>query len=273
MKALRWAQAHKWKTLLLAFLAFLLIELATIPWFSIADLKTKNPRETALMRQRREEAEQAGKPYRIRQQWIPLSRIPREVVEAIVVEEDGTFYSHSGFDWYELQESIEKNWEERRAARGASTITQQLAKNLYLSTSKDPIRKLKEALITVLLERELGKRRILELYLNCIEWGRGIFGIGAASETYFGKEASTLTLQEGARLAAVIPSPLRHRPDSDSRYVTRRTRMVLDRLAARNASSPQHQEEVPSSRTDQDEPPDADSTDSQATDGGDGHGL
>jgi monofunctional biosynthetic peptidoglycan transglycosylase len=149
------------------------------------------------------------------------------------VAEDGTFYSHGGVDWFEVQESIEKNIKERKAARGASTITQQLAKNLYLSTSKDPVRKVKELAITLLLEHDLSKNRILELYLNVIEWGRGIFGIDAAARAYFGKAVGDLTLEDATRLAAVIPSPLVHRPDTDSRYVLRRKAIVLQRMIAR----------------------------------------
>jgi monofunctional biosynthetic peptidoglycan transglycosylase len=129
---------------------------------------------------------------------------------------------------------MEKDFEKRGAVRGASTITQQLAKNLYLSTSKDPIRKIKELVITLLMEHDLTKDRILELYLNEIEWGRGIFGIDAASQFYFGTSASSLSLDEAARLAAVIPSPLLHRPDTDSRYVMRRRLIVLRRMQARN---------------------------------------
>ncbi len=225
--------SHKIRTLLLALLSFLVIELATIPWFSIRRLKTENPSETALMRQRIAEAEEKGKSLTIVQRWVSLSRVPQHVTDAIVVAEDGTFFAHSGFDWFEVQQSIERNWKEKRAARGASTITQQLAKNLFLSTSRDPVRKAKEALITLLLEQQLSKHRILELYLNIIEWGPGIFGIEAAARTYFGKSASGLTVDEGARLAAVIPSPLRHRPDSDSRYVLRRKQIVLNRMEAR----------------------------------------
>jgi monofunctional glycosyltransferase len=224
---------HKVKTVLLAILAFILIELLTIPWFGVAALKTDNPVETALMRQRRREAESDKQSYQVTQRWIPLSRVPRHVVDAIIVAEDGTFFEHGGIDWFEVQESFEKNLEEGRAARGASTITQQLAKNLFLSTSKDPIRKVKEVIITLLLEHFLSKQRILELYLNIIEWGRGVFGIEAAARTYFGKSAAGLTLDEGARLAAVIPSPLRHRPDTDSRYVVRRKAIVLNRMTSR----------------------------------------
>jgi monofunctional glycosyltransferase len=232
-RLLAWMQRHKFKTVVLALFALIIIELLTIPWFGVAGLKSENPAETALMRQRRREAEGEKQPYQVVQRWIPLSRIPRQVVDAIVVAEDGTFYEHGGIDWFEVQESIEKNLEEGRAARGASTITQQLAKNLYLSTSKDPIRKVKEAIITLLLEHQLSKQRILELYVNIIEWGRGVFGIDAAARTYFGKSASSLTLEEGVRLAAVIPSPLRHRPDSNSRYVLRRKAIVLNRMTSR----------------------------------------
>ena len=232
-RLLRWARTHRFKAALLLVGLFLLVELLTIPWLSIARLRTENPRETALMRQRMWEAEDAHRPLKITHRWVPLSRIPRHVIDAVVVAEDGTFYEHQGIDWYEVQESIEKNLDEGRMARGASTITQQLAKNLYLSTSKDPVRKVKELLITLLLERVLTKPRILELYLNVIEWGRGVFGIEAAARVYFGKSASALSLDEAARLAAVIPSPLRHRPDGDSRYVLYRKRIVMNRLTSR----------------------------------------
>lgn len=232
-RALAWVSAHKVKTLLFLTGMFLLVEILTIPFFAIAALNSVNPKQTALMRQRMKEADSEGKRLKIVQHWIPISRVPQHVLNAVVVAEDGTFYEHGGIDWFEVQESLEKNLEEGRAARGASTITQQLAKNLFLSTSKDPVRKLKEVIITLLMERQLSKRRILELYLNCIEWGRGVFGIEAAARTYFGKSASALTLDEGARLAAVIPSPLRHRPDANSRYVLRRKGIVLSRMFAR----------------------------------------
>jgi monofunctional biosynthetic peptidoglycan transglycosylase len=228
-----WVRSHKFKTALFLFGAFLLYELLTIPFIAILSLNSTNPTRTALMRQRIREAAAEEKPLKVVQTWIPLSRVPSYVQDAIVVAEDGTFFEHGGIDWFEVQESIEKNLDEGRAARGASTITQQLAKNLFLSTSKDPLRKLREAAITLLMEQTLSKRRILELYVNLIEWGRGVFGIEAASRTFFGKSASGLTLDEGARLAAVIPSPLRHRPDANSRYVLRRKAIVLGRMSAR----------------------------------------
>lgn len=239
-------------------IVYLLMDFVLVPYISVGNLSDEVPETTALMQQRMDEASGEGRTMKVRQQWIPLKRVPRYVLDAIIVAEDGTFYSHSGFDWFEVKESIKRNIEEGRAARGASTITQQLAKNLYLSTSKNPMRKLKEMSITFFLERRLSKQRILELYVNVIEWGNGIFGIEAASRAYFGKSASSLTVDEGARLAAVIPSPLRHSPDQNSRYVLRRKNIVLTRMAARNFV-PETLEEVPSSPTPEDtsRPPDA----------------
>jgi len=268
MRLLRWIRQHKVKSLLLLLLMFLVVELATIPWFGIAGLKSGNPGPTALMKQRMDEAREEGKTLKITQRWIALSRLPRHVIDAVIVAEDGTFFSHSGVDWFEVQESIEKNVKEKRAARGASTITQQLAKNLYLSTSKDPVRKIKELIITLLLENRLSKNRILELYLNEIEWGRGVFGIEAASQVYFGKSASALTLDEALRLAAVIPSPLRHRPDADTRYVLRRKEIVFRRLAARYANEYSLQKEDSSSQSLNEVTDDA-TMDSTDIDGGD----
>jgi len=185
------------------------------------------------MLQRIEEAASSEKKFAIDQRWVPLSKISRYLINAVIVAEDGTFFEHEGIDWYELEESLKKNLEKGKAARGGSTISQQLAKNLYLSTSKDPIRKFKEVVITLRMERILSKRRILEIYLNVIEWGNGIFGAEAAARRYFGKSAAELTREEAARMAAVIPSPRRHTPNDMSRYVQRRSSIILARMAAR----------------------------------------
>jgi monofunctional biosynthetic peptidoglycan transglycosylase len=233
VRMLIWIGTHKVKSIVIILGGFLLYELATIPFFSIARLRYENPTETALMRQRLREASGQGKNLRVVHTWVPLSRISKNLIDAVIVAEDGTFYTHGGIDWFEVRESIEKNIDKRRAARGASTITQQLAKNLYLSTSKDPVRKLKELIITLLLESQLRKERILEIYLNVIEWGKGVYGVEAAAIMYFGKHASELTLDEAVRFAAVIPSPLRHRPNEDTRYVERRKQIVLRRMQAR----------------------------------------
>ncbi|MEX2490469.1 MAG: monofunctional biosynthetic peptidoglycan transglycosylase [Nitrospirales bacterium] len=212
---------------------FFLFKIFTLPLFSIANLDTDNPKVTALMQQRKEEAKDTGNTLRIDYRWVSLSKIPKHVRMAVLVAEDGAFYSHAGVDWHEVWASVETNLEKGRIVRGGSTITQQLAKNLYLSTSRDPIRKLKELLITWMLEARLGKKRILELYLNIIEWGPGMFGIEAAAQRHFHKPASQLTREEAARLAAVIPSPLRRRPTDDNDYVNKKTQLILKRMSTR----------------------------------------
>ncbi len=207
-------------------------------WFvridrEIEKLKYENPRVTALMKQRINEAKKKGKKYKINQIWIPLSKVSPYLVEAVIVSEDASFFSHRGIDWYEVKESMRKNYERGRIVRGASTITMQLAKNLFLSTSRNPFRKLVEILIALRMEQKLSKNRILEIYLNVIELGDGIFGVESASRKYFGKSASELTLEESARLTAIIPSPLRYSPDSDKKFVQWRTRLILNRLLLR----------------------------------------
>jgi len=232
-RLLLWARAHKIKSAIVLLGAWLFIEIMTLPFGAVNRLKTVNPTETAFMREHAERAKEEGKPFKRMQRWIPLGRISKDAVNAVIVAEDGTFWSHGGFDWFEFRESIEKNIREGRAARGASTITQQLVKNLFLSSSKNPLRKVREWILTWYTEQSLSKSRILELYLNLIEWGRGIYGIEAASQHYFGKSASELNRDEAARLAAIIPSPRRFRADQASRYVARRSRIILERLTAR----------------------------------------
>ena len=212
IKRFSWLRKFPFKVVLGIVSLFFLFEIFTMPLFSIANLDTNNPKVTALMQQRKEEAKDKGKTLHIDYRWVSFSRIPKHVRMAVLVAEDGAFYSHNGVDWHEVWESVETNLEEGRIVRGGSTITQQLAKNLFLSTSRDPIRKLKELLITWMLEARLPKKRILELYLNIIEWGPGVFGIEAAAQRYFHKPVTRLTRDEAARLAAVIPSPLRRRP-------------------------------------------------------------
>ncbi len=229
----RWLRKFPFKLFLVIVSLFFLFEIFTLPLFSIASLDTDNPKVTALMQQRKEEAKDAGRTLGIDYRWVPLSRIPKHVRMAVLVAEDGAFYSHAGVDWHEVWESVETNWEEGRIVRGGSTITQQLAKNLYLSTSRDPIRKFKELLITWMLEARLTKKRILELYLNIIEWGPGMFGIEAAAQRHFHKPASQLTRGEAARLAAVIPSPLRRRPTDDNDYVNKKAQLILKRMSTR----------------------------------------
>ena len=233
VRRFRWMRIIPFKALFILLGLYVLFELLTFPFLSIARLPTENPTESALMRQRIDEAHAQGTTLKIDYRWTPLSSIPRHVRMAILVSEDGTFYSHTGVDWHEVLESIETNLEKGRIVRGGSTITQQLAKNLYLSTSRDPIRKGKELLIAWMLESTLSKKRILELYLNIIEWGPGVFGIEAAAQRYFHKPASRLSMDEGARLAAVIPSPLRHQPTETTSYVEKKKELILRRMSTR----------------------------------------
>jgi monofunctional biosynthetic peptidoglycan transglycosylase len=226
-----WIKEHKVKSFLYCILIIAALEYFTLPSYSIKNLVKENPKITAIMEQRLDENDH--RKFKIDQKWVSISRISLNMVHAIIVAEDGSFYEHAGVDWYEVQESIERNLETDKPMRGASTISQQLAKNLYLSTSRDPLRKLKELIITLRMERILKKQRILELYLNLIEWGDGVFGVEAASQKYFGKPASTLDRYEAARLAAVVPSPLKHRPLDDTRWVNRKTNIILTRMEAR----------------------------------------
>lgn len=172
-----------------------------------AALRTSNPAETNLMRIRAEEARDEGRTFSRRQQWVPLGSISNEAIRAVIAGEDFSFFAHGGFDFGEMKAALVDAIEDFSFPRGASTITQQLAKNLYLSESRTPLRKINEYFITWRLEQTLSKRRILEIYLNVIEWGEGIFGIEAAARNYFHKSARELNSEEGAMLAAMIPNP------------------------------------------------------------------
>ncbi len=194
-------------------------------------LRRRNPKSTALMRQRAEEARRAGRRVRQAQQWVRLPGIPRDLIWAVVLCEDAKFFDHEGFDWQQIRESAEKDLRSFRFARGGSTITQQLAKNLFLSSRKDPLRKLREVVLARWIEDDLPKRRILELYLNLIEWGDGIYGCAAAARAYYGKPVGELTRSEAAGLAAMIPSPLTLNPKvSPARY--RRAQRRVEALLA-----------------------------------------
>src|SRR5262245_59922347 len=193
-------------------------------------LRTENPQTTAFMELRARQAEARGEPVRKLHKWVPYYRISPNLKRAVLVAEDGTFWQHEGIDFQHLRESMEVNLERMEFARGASTITQQLAKNLYLSPSKNPIRKIREILIARRLEAELSKQRILELSLNVIEWGNGIWGAEAAARSYFGKSAADLTAWESALLAASIPNTRIFDPRNPSPRLIRRQQMVYRRM-------------------------------------------
>ncbi len=193
----------------------------------VRDLVRKTPEKTALMRQREREAKAKGRTARRTQSVVPMKHISRWLIQAVIASEDQKFFGHEGVDWAALQESVEKNLEKRKLARGGSTISQQLAKNLYFGTEKSPTRKLRELVVTRWLEDDLTKRRILELYLNVIEWGDGVYGAEAAARRYFGKPASDVDAQEAAALAAMIPNPRRINPLVDPARLKRGQRRVL----------------------------------------------
>ncbi len=217
-------------------------------WFfwppDVKALKTFNPARTRMMEIRMMQAKAAGRPYKIHQTWVPLERISPHLRHAVLVSEDARFHQHRGVDWTSLRNSVRQNILRRRFAFGGSTITQQVAKNLYLTPRKTPLRKLKEIEIALLMERSLSKRRIMEIYLNVIEWGDGIFGAEAASWAFFGKPAADLSPEEAASLAAVVPSPRRHSPTGGSRFALRRKEWVL-KWMGRSGYLPVPEPEVP----------------------------
>ena len=200
----------------------------TLP--DVGFLKKKDPETTAVIEQRKAEAKKKDQKLKIRQRWVKFDNIPQLLKDTVRVSEDIDFYYHKGIDYYELKESIKRNLKEGKKARGGSTITQQLAKNLFLSTGKSYYRKLKEFFIAKRLEENLSKNRIFHIYLNIIELGPGIFGVEAASEYYFGKPVGSLSLEEILRLVSVLPKPLRVTPRSDSGYLKWRANLLLERL-------------------------------------------
>jgi monofunctional biosynthetic peptidoglycan transglycosylase len=198
----------------------------TLP--DVAELKTKNPKRSALMELRDQEYKQKGIRAPRQQIWEPYGAISEHLKKAILLSEDASFFSHKGVDVVELKEALKKDWETGSFKRGGSTITMQLAKNLYLNPSKNPLRKAKEIIIAWKLEQALPKRRIFEIYLNVVEWGRNVYGAEAAARHYFGKSAANLDILEAATLAALLPSPR----NSREKGLLYRRNVILGRLAS-----------------------------------------
>lgn len=210
----------------------------------LSKLKKENPGTTALMEYREKEWKAKGKKVRIRHRWVGLKQVSPYVMKAVLIAEDDKFWAHKGFDFDAIQKAVEKDLKEGKFKFGGSTVSQQLVKNLYLTPAKNPVRKIKEAIITWRLERTLTKQRILELYLNVVEWGEGRFGIWAAAEGHFGKAPSQLTAEESATLAAVLPNPRKFRTDGSSRYVQRRARVIYDIMVRRGIVVPDYDEVI-----------------------------
>jgi monofunctional biosynthetic peptidoglycan transglycosylase len=213
---------------LLALAALLLYQgwiFAHIWWW-----KEHNPASTAFMDARLDELRESRPDAQLRQQWVPYARISVHLKRALIAAEDSKFLDHEGFDWDGIQQAYEKNLKKGRIVAGGSTISQQLAKNLFLSGSRNPLRKVEEALITVMLENTLSKRRILEIYLNVIEWGNGVFGTEAAARHYYGTSAASLSAAQAARLASMVPNPRYYDLHRNARGLEKKTPVILARM-------------------------------------------
>lgn len=233
---------------ILAGLAFLLAAVLTLDigrylvWPDVSRLKKEQPVKTSYMEFREKQWRRDGIPKRIVRRWVPLDGISPYAVKAVIIAEDDKFWSHEGFDFEAIQKAVEKDLKSKKFKAGGSTISQQLARNLYLSPSKNPLRKMKEAILTWRLERNLTKRRIIELYLNVAEWGDGVFGIEAAANRYYGKGSAELTAHEAARLAVILPSPLRYRPGGGRSYPEKRAEVIYGIMVRRGIVLPDYED-------------------------------
>jgi monofunctional biosynthetic peptidoglycan transglycosylase len=217
--------------LALATLAAGLLVAQAVTWPDVSALASASPKTTAFIERHRERERARGRDGDVAFVPVPLARISQELQLAVLVSEDDTFPDHSGFAIAQMRAAIHEAWAEGKAPRGASTITQQLAKNLWLSPSRNPWRKVKEALLTIQLEQELTKKRILEIYLNVAEFGPGVYGAEAAARRYFSRSAAELGPHEAARLAAALPKPSKWHPGTSSAAAGRRTRIIQERMA------------------------------------------
>ena len=209
------------------FLAVQLSFLVRVWWW-----RDHNPQATAFMEASLERLRVKRPDAKLRQVWVPYDRISPSLKRAVVAAEDARFAEHEGFDWDAIEKALEKNRKKGKVVSGASTISQQLAKNLFLSADRTPWRKGQEALITVMIEQVMDKRRILEIYLNVIEWGEGVFGAEAAARHYYGTSASALGPEASARLAAMVPNPRFYDRNRNTAWLSRKTQMILARMPA-----------------------------------------
>ena len=232
LKTIKRALAAAWKafcyTLGLVFIALLLYQgwFAAHIWYWIEH----NPESTSFMRARLERLREKNPEARLKQSWTSYARISSELKRAVVVAEDAKFSEHDGFDWDGIQKAMEKNQKRGRVVAGGSTITQQLAKNLFLSGEKNLWRKAEEAVITSMLEMLMDKERILEIYLNVAEWGEGVFGVEAAARHYYSVRAADLNAEQAAHLAAMLPRPLYYERHRESAFLQRYAEIIRARM-------------------------------------------
>ena len=209
----------------------------------VGKLVDENPVKTAFMETREAEWKEEGlNDKKIQQKWVSLHNVSPNLIKAVLIAEDDKFWKHDGFDYQAIERSIEKNIAAKQFKMGGSTISQQLAKNLYLSASKNPVRKIKEAILTWRIEKKLSKRRILELYVNLVEWGDGIFGIDQAARHYYGVSPARLTAQQASKLASILPNPIKFSPVGSSAYVRNRSRIIYAIMRKRGIYVPDYKE-------------------------------
>ena len=216
--------------LFLVLVVFVSYEYARLP--DAAPLLKENPKTTALIEQRAEEAREEGHKPRRRQSWVGLSSVSKPAIDAVLLSEDASFYLHEGVDTKELENALQEAIRQGKLGRGASTLTQQLAKNLWLSTDRSLLRKAKELVLTRRLEESLPKNRILSLYLNVVEWGNGVYGIEAGAREHFDIPASQLSAAQGAILASMLPAPRKRSVSSGSRALKKRAHWIIDQMQA-----------------------------------------
>jgi monofunctional biosynthetic peptidoglycan transglycosylase len=189
-----------------------------------------NPSTSAFMEDRLEVLQEKNPNAALKHRWVAYKNISPNLKRALIAAEDAKFVDHEGFDWEGIEKAYEKNLKKGKVVAGGSTISQQLAKNLFLSTKRTPWRKLEEAMITVMLESTMSKRRIFEIYLNVIEWGNGIFGAESAARHYFGTSAKNLSSEQAAKLAAMVPNPRYYDKHQSARGLNRKTGIILHRM-------------------------------------------
>ncbi len=189
-----------------------------------------NPSTTALMENRLEAMQSKKRDAEVQQRWVPYASISDNLKRALIAAEDAKFVDHEGFDWDGIEKAAEKNLQKGRIVAGGSTISQQLAKNLFLSTQRTPLRKAEETLITMMLEAAMDKQRIFEIYLNVIEWGDGVFGVEAAAQHYYQTSAAQLTREQAAKMAAMVPNPRFYDRHLNARGLAKRMAIILDRM-------------------------------------------
>ena len=189
-----------------------------------------NPSTSAFMESRLEIMQNKNPDAELQHQWVPYKKISDNLKQALIASEDAKFVDHEGFDWEGIQKAYVKNMKKGKIVAGGSTISQQLAKNLFLSGKRTPWRKLEEATITVMLEKMMDKQRILEIYMNVIEWGNGVFGAEAAARHYYHVGAAQLSAEQAARLAAMVPNPRYYDKHREARGLLKKTEIILGRM-------------------------------------------